>query len=511
MRIILLCVIGLAVAGVPSFAQLPSGSVAPNLVMQDIFGQTHNLYETLDEGKMVILEISATWCLPCWSYFNGGAMKTLYNQFGPPGEDRLRVWLVEGDPATNLNCLYGFSGCNSYSPGNWVAGTPYPIFNNDQAAALYQIAYYPSIFLICPNRKVYILPQLSAADIWEIARECPVAYGTHNAGLFAFDSGYDALEMCDSATVQSKVQLVNLGAAPLLSALLRLSWNDTLLHTEHWSGYLSQYDEQAIALPAATIGGPGTLHIEADSLNGGIPDEQPDNNIRSKTFMQAPVFDEQHVLLRLRTDKYGSETYWELRNHEGDVLYSGGNQTVGPQGGGGFPTGIVGGPGAYPNQTLIRDTFTLSPGCYAFHIVDAYGDGICCANGNGFYRLYNLSNPGAIIIGGGDFGASETRNFMVSPTVSVAQTPALEAAVWSVYPNPASEAFWVYWEKGEWEQGVGSVFDALGRRVAEFDLQASPDSPNEIHIPVANWPSGIYYVRLQSGFWAETKPLMLAR
>lgn len=511
MRAILFCIFGLALAKVPSFAQLPSGSIAPDLLMQDIYGQSHSLYQTLDQGKIVLLEISATWCLPCWSYFNGGAMKSLYNQFGPPGEDRLTVWFVEGDPATNLNCLYGLSGCNSYSPGNWVTGTPYPIFNNDLAASLYQIAYYPSIFLICPNRKAYILPQLSAADLWEIAQECPVAFGDYNAGLFRFDPGHDALELCDSATLQTSVQLVNLGAQPLVSALLSLSWNDTLLLEHQWAGYLSKYGEQTIALPPALIGGQGILRVRVDSLNGGILDEQPDNNARAKIFNPAPNFAEQHVLLRLRTDKYGPETYWELRNDAGDLLYSGGNQAVGPQGGGAFPAGIGGGPGAYPNQTLIRDTFKLTPGCYTFLIVDAYGDGICCANGNGFYRLYNLSNPGFIVMSGGDFGAYETRNFTISPSVSLAERPPPEAARWGVYPNPASESFAIYWEKSAWEQGMAHVFDALGRRMAAFDLQASPDSSGEMRISAANWPPGIYYVRLQSGYRIETKSLLLTR
>ncbi|MFN4080925.1 MAG: T9SS type A sorting domain-containing protein, partial [Saprospiraceae bacterium] len=68
-----------------------------------------------------------------------------------------------------------------------------------------------------------------------------------------------------------------------------------------------------------------------------------------------------------------------------------------------------------------------------------------------------------------------------------------------------------YWEKSAWEQGMAHVFDALGRRMAAFDLQASPDSSGEMRISAANWPPGIYYVRLQSGYRIETKSLLLTR
>ena len=46
-------------------AQLPDGSIAPDFTTTDVNGNVHRLYDYLDDGYTVILDISATWCGPC--------------------------------------------------------------------------------------------------------------------------------------------------------------------------------------------------------------------------------------------------------------------------------------------------------------------------------------------------------------------------------------------------------------------------------------------------------------
>ena len=55
-------------------AQLPSSAQAPDFTATDLNGQTWNLYDSLASDKIVVLEVSATWCPPCWAYHNSGAM-----------------------------------------------------------------------------------------------------------------------------------------------------------------------------------------------------------------------------------------------------------------------------------------------------------------------------------------------------------------------------------------------------------------------------------------------------
>ena len=148
-------------------AQIPDGSIAPDFTATDIDGVSHNLYDLLNAGKTVYLDVSATWCGPCWNYHNSHAFRDLWEAHGPDGTDEAYCFYIEGDAATNIACLYGPSGCVGGTQGDWVTGTPYPIIDDAGIASAYQIAYYPTIFCICPDdKKVYEAGQLSAAALW---------------------------------------------------------------------------------------------------------------------------------------------------------------------------------------------------------------------------------------------------------------------------------------------------------------------------------------------------------
>jgi hypothetical protein len=484
---------------VPSlFAQLPTGSLAPDFNVQDINGNYVHLYDILAEDKIVLMEVTATWCPPCWSYHNSGSLKDFYNQHGPAGDNKARVLTVEGDPATNVACLYGQSGCSDYSPGNWVAGTPYPIIDNSAIATSYQVTYYPTLFIICPNKRLITVGQLSPDDLWDLATTCPVAYGQHNAGIYDYTPGTRLYEICDTQALGPQFRLINLGATALTEATVQMSWDTEVVSTYQWTGNLATYEEAFISLNPYMATTPGTLITELTSVNNGALDADASNNIKSNSYQDSKSFNTQQILLKLRTDAYGAETYWELRDEQGNVLDYGGNQAVGPNGGG-LLNNAPQGPGMYGNNVLIKDTLTVpGPGCYSIHFVDYYGDGMCCTFGNGYYRLYNLDNPAVPVISGGTFGAYDSRAFGVGTVVSAGTTPDAWPLL-SVFPNPASDQVQIQLDLPAEMPVAGRVWNALGELVYQFSEAALPQGAHQWQIQVANWPPGIYTLQIETG------------
>jgi len=505
---ILLLFLTLAIARLS--AQLPAGTVAPDFLATDVNGQNWHLYDLLAQDKIVILEFGATWCSPCWAYHNGGALQEFYAAHGPNGDGRVEILFIESDPNTNLACLYGQANCNNQSLGNWVSGVPFPVINNDYIATAYQLSYYPTLFVICPNQKIYEVGQFDAEKLWGKATQCPVAFGSNNAGIFEFYSGTDLDELCGNQPLAPSFKLTNLGANTLSSALIELRWNNMPVQNMQWLGYLPLYGEAEIHFDPFELSGAGTLESAITQVNDLPNEDDTTNNTYQQIFVPALNFNDTKIVLKLRTDNFGAETYWELRDDAGNVLDHGGNEAVGPEGGGQHFS-INGGPGAYGNLAFIKDTLSLpEPGCYSIHFVDAYGDGICCGFGSGFYRLYDLDNANVPILSGGEFEAYDHRGFGAQGT-----TPAAEAnTAWPelhIFPNPVTDDLQIDIQLAKPLAATITVFDAQGKMV--YQENTTPNA-GEQHweIPVTGWSPGLYLLCWQvAGQVAVTRSFLVNR
>ncbi|MBL7828220.1 MAG: HYR domain-containing protein [Saprospiraceae bacterium] len=143
---------------------IPTG---PDWKGTDLNGQTHQLYDYLNQGKIVFLDVFSTWCGPCYSYQQSGKFKELYNQYGPNGANTVRVFALEADPGTGIPQLYGTP---PLTQGNFVAGTPYPIIDLPRIDEAFYVDGYPSLYCVCPDRTTYSLSHnWSAAQLYEEA------------------------------------------------------------------------------------------------------------------------------------------------------------------------------------------------------------------------------------------------------------------------------------------------------------------------------------------------------
>lgn len=154
-------------------AQIPNGTTAPGWTATDIDGNSWDLYDILNSGQHAVLEFSATWCGPCWNFHNTGTMETLHDTYGPNGTDQIRVFYIEADQGTNTACLYGPTGCNNSTQGDWVTGHDFPFIdlmpgNAGSMANEYGIGAYPTILAVSANGNngVYEIGQQTDIDVW---------------------------------------------------------------------------------------------------------------------------------------------------------------------------------------------------------------------------------------------------------------------------------------------------------------------------------------------------------
>lgn len=156
--------------------QLVDGTTAPDFTLTDYYGTTHNLYSYLDAGKTVFVEIFAAHCPGCWAYHQSEKMKNLYTFFGPDGSNELMVLALEHDEYNGHNAFIG-DGDPWVTQGNWLEGTPYPIFNVEYPDRGvfddYNVNFYPVIYKVCPDRLLErISTSLSAAALYDKVQEC---------------------------------------------------------------------------------------------------------------------------------------------------------------------------------------------------------------------------------------------------------------------------------------------------------------------------------------------------
>ncbi len=137
-----------------------------------------------------------------------------------------------------------------------------------------------------------------------------------------------------------------------------------------------------------------SFYVKAKDAAGNI--SAASNTVSVTTQAPAGNCFKSDVTLSLTFDNYPAETSWDLKNSAGTTVASGNNYST--------------------KGATISQVFTLVDDTYTFTIYDSYGDGICCAYGNGSYTLTDAN--GTVIKTGGSFTSSEATNFCISGSVT---------------------------------------------------------------------------------------------
>jgi thiol-disulfide isomerase/thioredoxin len=456
-------------------AQLADGSIAPNFTITDYAsGTSHTLYDYLDNGYAVVIDMFATWCGPCWSYHNGGVLETLYQDHGPAGlpnvssstTDKVMVIAIDVDAATTDADLLG-TGSNTQ--GNWVTGTLYPMSNpaSSQANTLntgYDIAYFPTIYMVCPNRTIREVGQLSSVNSFLTkANDCPAPASASNDPTILMYVG----ETTTCSSVDLAVRLQNNGLSNLTSATIVAMDGATTIATYNWTGNLATYAVTNVVVGAFTPS--ATTNV---TFNITSADDNTSNNTINQTITKASSYSTLDVVVKIKTDQYPSETSWKIKNSSGATVSSGGPFSS-----------------ANTQQANVNATLPAND-CYTFEIYDSFGDGICCSYGNGNYSFETQS--GTVIASGGTFGDEEINPFEAN-AVGVNEI-ANEYGI-NIYPNPLTDNAAISLNLDHSAKVSLQVFNSIGELVLS-ENKGTLSGSQMLDLNASKLTNGIYMVRV---------------
>ena len=478
-----------------SFAQLPAGSYAENFAITDQFGVSHNLYNYLDQGYTVYLDVSATWCGPCWDFHLSGALDELYINHGPAGApgvsasttDEVMVIWIDGDGQTTAADM---AGTSANTQGNWLnpSGTPidFPMANPAAAVANsinddYAIAFFPTIYKICPNfRTVEEVGQLDAAGLYATLVDCPAPTAISNdPALFGYTGPSNT---CSDVDVYVKIQ--NAGTTPLTACTINVNGGTTPL-TFDWTGNLGTYDVTEVLVGTTAVTGSTTLTIDITSAD----DNTSNNSISTPITFAADGTT--HIKIDLLFDRYPEESSWTITDDAGTVVA-------------GVDYDIANLPA--DNSSKIENVFLPSTGCYTFTARDDYGDGFYDmqwgAASNGHIIVTSLDAAGSTVStlwnydGSTNFAVAEALSNVTTTVAGIGIEEVNLSAGVSVYPNPANDFINVAYGLTNNSVVTVDVINIVGERVMTEYIGSQAAGNYTSRLDVSNLSAGVYMLNV---------------
>ena len=465
-----------------SFAQIAPGSSAPDFTAVDVNGTSHDLSDYLDSGKNVLMDISATWCGPCWGFHQSEVLNDLHNAYGPEGSDEIVVLFIEGD---NMTTSADLNGTGSNTQGNWLDHTAYPIIDNGgNIASLYEIAYYPTLFGICSSTDqvteltVSYDPNNVKNQLTGLCGGSLVGVANHGTLKVSDNSVY----ICAGGNSSLPFSIKNYGNNDITSATLQLKENGNVVSTKNLTSNIGLFEEESGFFDPVSIDMASTYTVELIDINGETPFNSSEE-FTSKQYDAIFIAEEATtdiVTVNVTTDFYPGEISWQIQDSNGNTVANGGPYQPGTQdqyGGGG--------PDAFAVKT--QEVSLPSDGCYNVILEDSYSDGWSAFNSL-------TPQPGIEILSEGvsiyqenvaNFGAEYNRESAFSKGL-LSTNNYIENKI-SIYPNPSKGEIYV----SNIADFDIEIFNVMGKKVYS-NKNLSSNNP----INLSSLQSGIYFVNV---------------
>ena len=347
-----------------------------------------------------------------------------------------------------------------------------------------------------PNKEIYLATNGTSwsntnPNTHEIIRLDPpgVSSAQYDAGVS--NAALIQTEVCGTYFTPS-FTLTNLGTQTLVSADVSYDIDGGTSSTYNWTGALVQAQSEVVTLPQVTLTtGTHILNVEVENPNANT-DENANNNMASTSLtIDAIPETSSYITVSFLSDDYADESYLEITNSSGSVIWSEGNEEVaGNFGTGNFP------PPADPTSPIANNTQynwnvpLLSLECYTFSIYDYYGDGIGASQWGGTDGSLSLDdNTGNTIytISDADFGGEENsslRNLTIGISESLQDS-------FSIYPNPVKEIAFLTTKSNLFDRY--SITDFLGKKHITGEITSEITSINTSNLNCGSYLLKIYY------------------
>lgn len=293
-------------------------------------------------------------------------------------------------------------------------------------------------------------------------------FDPNNTAVVALDAALSsaqltALELCNDNYLPT-VSIMNIGSTTIISAQVSYQIDNGTAQQYNWSGSLAQWQAQTITLPQVQLA-PGAHTFSATVSNPNQALDENANNNQASLNMNVLAIPEtiDSIHITLLTDDYANETYLELLNANGVVVWSEGNENVS----GNFGTGVFPAPtdatNPLQNNTTYDYTVALTAvDCYTLVIYDFYGDGMGASQWGGTdgeLTVTDYNNNVIYTLVNADFGDSA---LVVVKNIDDAGYTELDFG-WKIAPNPAQAILEINWSVNE--QVEIEIVDMFGKVV----------------------------------------------
>ena len=325
-----------------------------------------------------------------------------------------------------------------------------------------------------------------------------VSYGPAN---FTLDAAVDYVKtpsqrvefqrlnpLCNEPVISIK----NTGSTLINALTITYGRSGGTMSTYNWTGNLTflQTIEVVLPQPDWTSSNVNEFVAYVSAPNGGTDEYAYNDTLHSPFNIPAQL--PSGLIFEFKTNNYPTHNAYTLKDAAGNIVVSRTGQTA---------------------NTIYRDTVYLPNDCYTVNLTDAGDDGLTwwanTGQGNGYFRIRDVSNNGIVMNFNSDFGDNIYQQFTIGYVLPVEEPVAFQGE-FNVFPNPASNIITAQFSLELNSDVKLTLMNMIGEVVMTESLRVS-QAVEKFDIDVTNIDSGVYYVIAETAGNREVRKVVVAR